>query len=399
LRVLHVGKYFPPCPGGMESYLRDLMSAQARQGIEAVALVHRTEAGLCSRSEKYEADGRGLPIVRAAIWGRLVFTPVSPTFPWLLRRLIARYRPDLIHLHLPNPSAFWVLPLAAARKLPWIIHWQSDVVPSRHSRGLRFFYYFYRPLERALLRRSQAIIVTSPPYLASSKPLAEFTGKCHVIPLGLDVARHAGTTTHATGSPVTGALRVLAVGRFTYYKGFEFLIRATALCDNVEVHLVGAGEQLTRLRALSRELGLENRVTFLGQIGDEELHQQFVACDCLCLPSLERTEAFGMVLLEAMWRGKATVVSAVPGSGVGWVVDDGFTGLQVPPGNTAALAAALRDLDGNRDKLRAFGLNGRQKFERLFRIDSSAARISELYRGVLSDDPVGTGASDDVKPE
>ncbi len=95
-------------------------------------------------------------------------------------------------------------------------------------------------------------------------------------------------------------------------------------------HLVGSGELENSLKRLATELGVLNRVTFHGKLPAEQLAEQYASCDCLCLPSIERTEAFGLVLLEAMYFGKATVISDVPGSGMGWIVNEGITGIKVP---------------------------------------------------------------------
>jgi rhamnosyl/mannosyltransferase len=381
LKVLHIGKYFPPYAGGMETYLRDLMAAQARQGLAPAALVHRSELSLSSTEEAYLGCGQTLPITRAAVWARLVFTPISPSFPWLLRKLIGRQRPDILHLHMPNVSAFWALLLPSARRVPWVVHWHADVLASRHSKGLRLFYALYRPLERAILKRSKCIIATSPPYLKSSEPLKDFKAKCQVVPLGLDPENLVGTGQEIERSRSTH-LRVLAIGRLTYYKGFEYLIRAIAGVEDVGLHLVGTGELDRPLRKLVSELRVDDRVTFHGKLTDNELAAQFQACDCLCLPSIERTEAFGMVLLEAMSQGKAAIVSRVAGSGMTWVVEEDVTGVHVPAESARELALALKHLRDNRGKICRLGEQGQSRFEHLFHIDKSEAGVAEIYQDI-----------------
>lgn len=381
MRVLHLGKYFPPYAGGMENYLRDLMAAQQRQGIESAALVHQSQLGFTSERENYEAGEQKLPVTRAAIWARLLFTPISPTFPWLLLRLIKATEPDILHLHMPNVAVFWAIILPGARKIPWVVHWHSDVLASKYNIGLRWFYALYRPFERLILRRASAIIATSPPYLEASAPLRSYRAKCHVVALGLNPVSLSMPPTapvRRTGQP----LRVLAVGRLTYYKGFEHLIRACADSENLVIHLVGDGNQETNLKDLVNELKLDSQVTFHGHLPPAELNAQLNACDCLCLPSIERTEAFGMVLLEAMSFGKPTVISNVPGSGMGWVVDDEITGLHFEPQDSQALQERLQYLTSNPSKIIGLGSNGRTKFESEFHIDKSASDISAIYQAV-----------------
>lgn len=387
MKVLHIGKYFAPYAGGMEHYLRDLMVAQAQQGMDTAALVHQAEPGLRTSHERWRADEAEFPVTRAAVWARVLFTPVSPTFAWPLRRLIRRQQPDILHLHMPNVSVFWLLLLPRARRIPWVVHWHADVPASRHSIGLRLFRRLYQPFEQAILQRCSAIISTSPPYLDTSQALGPYRSKCHVIPLGMDPGRLRPPSEAPTARNENAPLRVLAVGRLTYYKGFEYLIRAAAGCDNVEVRIVGTGELESHLRSTAQQLGLDSRVKFRGYLDDESLTGELAGCDCLCLPSIERTEAFGMVLLEAMYYGKATIACKVPGSGMGWVVDDGATGLHVPPENIPALADSLRTLQQDRGKVSVLGASGRRKFERLFHIDRSAASVNELYKLVLDGHP------------
>ena len=382
LRALHIGKYFPPYAGGMETFLRDLMASLARRGVKSCALVHRSGTSLCSTEEMFCVDQDQLPITRAAVWLRLLFTPISPTFPMLLHRLIKRHSPDLLHFHMPNVSVFWALILPSARRLPWVIHWHSDVPVSKHKLGLRLFYQLYKPLEQAMLARAHTVIVTSPPYLESSKPLANFRNKCAVVPLGLD-SKNLPAVTCSVPKNDHNRLRVLAVGRLTYYKGFEYLIRAASMTPDAVFHLVGSGELENSLKRLATDLDVLDRVIFHGKVPAEQLAEQYSSCDCLCLPSIERTEAFGLVLLEAMYFGKATVISDVPGSGMGWIVDDGITGLKVPIADAGALAAAFRHLQADRDNLARLGANGRREFDRQFDIRQSSDAIADVYTEVL----------------
>ena len=378
MKALHIGKYFPPYAGGMETYLRDLMTAQARQGIEPSALVHQSDISFSSADESYPAGDQQLPVTRAAVWARLLFTPISPTFPWLLNRLINERQPDILHLHMPNVSAFWALLLPSTRKIPWVIQWQSDVLASEHNLGLRLFYIVYRPFERAILRRSKAIIASSPPYLESSSPLRPYRDKCVVIPLGLDPNSLRSPPTQQSGG-ASDKLRVLAIGRLTYYKGFEHLIRAATDVENVEIHIIGTGNLDATLKQLAQNLGVFDKITFHGELSPGQLAEEYTACDCFCLPSIERTEAYGLVLLEAMYFGKAVIASDVPGSGMGWIVDDGVTGLKVKPGDAAALASALQQFQADRDSLSGIGENGRYKFDQQFHINQSTSSITALY--------------------
>ena len=362
--------------------MRDAMVALARRGIKSAALVHRHSLSFKTLDETFAASGHTFHIVRTGMWARLLYTPISPAFPWHLWRLIKTFKPDILHLHLPNPSVFWVLALPSARRVPWVVHWHADVITSAQDWRMKLFYKLYQPFEHAVLKRARTIVATSTPYRDSSQPLAKWQNKCKVVPLGVDVERFGS----ATSSPEhKAALQVLAVGRLTYYKGFRYLIEAAAQTPGIHINLVGHGDQSEQLKSLVASLKLQDRVTFHGILSDDELAQKMADCDCLCLPSIERTEAFGMVLLEAMYFGKATVISDVEGSGMGWVVDDGITGLKVRPADADALAEALNRMAADREELAGMGQRGKGKFDQQFEINHAVEDLVKIYQQVTKE--------------
>ncbi|WP_456405296.1 glycosyltransferase [Thiolapillus sp.] len=312
----------------------------------------------------------------------MFFTPISPSFRSHLKKQLADFQPDILHLHMPNPSAFWVMTLTEARRIPWVVHWHADVVSSQIDWRVRMAYQFYRPMEQALLKRCSSIIVTSPPYLESSRPLARWKNKCRVIPLGMSGPQQASHNTIG-GFPDTDALKVLAVGRLTYYKGFEYLIRATQYVDDIQITLVGDGEKREELQQLVQAKGLGEKVNLAGNLSDEQLVQLLNDCDCLCLPSIERTEAFGMVILEAARAGKPAVVTNVPGSGMSWVVENDVTGIVVPSADAKKLAMAFRRLHLHKNNCSEMGIRARKRFDTMFQIAEIEKQVSDLYSNIL----------------
>lgn len=384
MRVLHVGKYYPPIPGGVEYFLADLLSALHRNDIATAALVHKGKG----RDASEGARGDALPtIYYAPTLGRLLYAPVSPSFLYWLNRAIREFQPDLLHLHLPNTSAFAVLISPAAKRIPWILHWHADVADSRLDWRVGLAYRFYRPLEQRLLGRGKAVITTSPTYLAASRTLAPWRERCAVIPLGLDRKRlgppSAALRDQACGRWGRSSLRVLAIGRLTYYKGHDVLINAVAELPSARLLIVGQGEHRGRLQALIEALRLEARAELRGFLPDDELMALLATCDVLCLPSLERTEAFGLVLLEAMRFAKPVVVSDIPGSGTGWVVAQARNGLLTRPGDPKSVAAALRQLQESPETRLALGERGRAALTSCFDIHPVADQIAALYARVL----------------
>ena len=369
MRLLHVGKYFAPVSGGMERFLGDLSQAQRSAGHEVAVLVHG------------EAAPQDPPwLLRCPVWFRLVFAPVSPAFPSWLARAIERHAPDVLHLHLPNPSAFWALAVPAARRLPWVVHWHSDVEPSKYRLSLRLAYPFYRVFERAVLERADAIVATSPAYRDASGPLRPWLHKCHVVPLGIAPERlPEPQDREGDGLWRGGGMRALAVGRLAYYKGFGTLVRAALRVPEVELVIVGDGEERRSLEAELEKAGRPSRIRLAGEVDDATLCRLLATCDLFCLPSRERTEAFGVVLLEAMRYGKPLLVSDLAGSGCTWVAQDGRNALLAAVEDEADWAGKLRSLAADPGRRLALGRAGEERFRREFPIGAVAARMDEVY--------------------
>lgn len=379
LRVLHVGKFYPPYRGGMEVFLADLVTTQRAQGIDAAALVHGTP----------EADDPAW-LVRVPVQFNLLYAPIALGFRAALARTIRRFRPDVLHLHLPNNSALWVLTLPQARAIPWVVHWHSDVVLSNIKWSVAAAYALYRPFEQAVLDGAARIIATSPPYLQASTPLQYWHSKCAVVPLGLNTSALPATPAPcpSTATPFWQPhtrLRLLSIGRLTYYKGFETLITAVQGLPGVELLIAGEGELRAPLQALihaTTRAGTPPAVRLLGEVSEADKHSLLSQCDVFCLASRERTEAFGVVLLEAMHHARPCIVTDLPGSGMPWVVAQAHAGLRVPIEDIAGWQSAITRLqfdDGLRQQL---GQAGAQALQHWFGIEACARAVSRQYRGI-----------------
>ena len=173
------------------------------------------------------------------------------------------------------------------------------------------------------------------------------------------------------------------MGRLSHYKGYAYLLEALARIPQASLVLIGDGEESANLRRLATRLGIDQRVSFVGAVDEASLQAAYAAADLFVLPSLDRSEAFGLVLLEAMRAGLAVIASAIPGSGVGHVVEDGVTGLLV---DAAALTQAI--IRASDDALRSrLGDAGRRRWQQEFTLERSAQAILGIYREVSDRDP------------
>lgn len=383
MRILHVGKFWPPCAGGVERAAHGLCTGLAARGVEVDVLAHATPGQWRGRS----FDDHGVRVQLVGCAGQLAYTPLSPTFAPSLARLLRQRQPQLLHLHVPNPAAFWPLLLPAARRLPWVVHWHADIPVHDAPAAVRLIHPLYRPWQSALLARARRIIATSPPYRDASEPLALWREKTRVIPLGL-AARETPTKTAiaaARGLWPSAGLRLLAVGRLSHYKGFDVLLRALARTNGIHLVLIGSGECATSLRHLRHELGLDDRVRLCGTLDDATRDAAYAAAQLFCLPSIARSEAFGMVLLEAMRARLPVIATRVAGTGMAYVTDDGNAGCLVAPGDVEALATALQRLAADPARRNALADAGHARWRAQFNAAASIDATLALYRELLDD--------------
>jgi rhamnosyl/mannosyltransferase len=314
----------------------------------------------------------GVPVTRLGTVGRAGSVPVAPGLFQAMRRA----RGDVMVLHEPNPWA--LLAYAVCRpRIPLIVWFHSEVVRPRLQYTL-----FYAPVARPAYRDARAIIVSSPELARHAAALRADRARVRVVPFGIDGARWMPTPdVSARACEIRGASGlpiVLFAGRLVPYKGVDVLLNAVAPLP-VRTIVVGEGPMRDAWTALARAQGIGDRVTFTGEVGDDELRACMAACDVFVLPSITRAEAFGYVQLEAMASGKP-VVSTDLTSGVPWVNRHGETGLVVPPRDAGALRAALERLIRDHALRDAFGRAGRARVVQEFSLKQMADRFVAVCR-------------------
>jgi len=367
LKVLHVGKFYPPHPGGMESHL-ELLCRTTRGEVDVEVVVSADGA------ETVRETVDGVPVTRVGTRLTLASASFNPGMAAAIRRADA----DVVHFHHPNPTA--VLSYFAAQpRGRLVVTYHSDIVRQKVLGPL------VAPLVHALLRRADAIIASSPQYAASSPVLRRHAGRVRVLPFGIDAAelQRVDEGEVARIRAAYGGRIVLGVGRLVYYKGFEYLVRAIR---QVDAHLLiaGGGPLREPLRALAADLGVGGRVTLLGAVPD--LRPYYHAADVFALPAVARSEAFGIVQMEAMACGLPVVNTALD-TGVPFVSPHGVTGLTVAPADADALAAALATLLDDPALRRRMGGAGRQRVAGELGAGRMAARTLALYREVAGPSP------------
>ena len=372
MRVLQVSKFYQPVMGGIETVAWELTEGLNRSGLQ-VDVLCSNHAPKTSR----ETFPAGYEVVRAASMGMLLSTSMAPA---MVRELCLLMKDrDILHVHMPDPMAALAIWTVRTRARI-VVHWHSDVVRQRHAMKL------YEPLQRWLLRRADAVVTTSQAYAESSATLQPWLDKVSVIPIGISDHRRLASAEKVDEirRRFGGRRIVFSLGRMTYYKGFEVLIRAAAaLPDDCVVLIGGDGELLPHYRAMVSELGLNAKVRLLGHIDDGELASYYEACDVFCMTSTVRAEAYGVTLVEAMAMGKPIVATDIFGSGVPWVNVHGVTGYNLPVGRSQDLAEALRGLLDNAGLRQSLGRAGRQRYLDEFNAQSMTRRTLDMYDRLL----------------
>jgi glycosyltransferase involved in cell wall biosynthesis len=367
LRIVHIGKFYPPTPGGMEAVVQTLCEGE-RAFVDSQPLVIR------SHGPTVREQWRGVPVTRVRRLGAIGSVSVCPAFPLHVSRIAA----DVVVLHEPNPVAL-VSDLLGRPRGRLVVWFHSEVVRPAWRYRL-----FYRPFLARVLDRASRIVVAAPPLAEQAAQLAGHREKCVVIPFGIDASRFAPAPAVVERARELrrehGDRLVLFVGRMVPYKGLDVLLAALRDLDARAI-LVGLGPSRPRIERAAREAGLAGRVVFAGAVTDAELVALYHACTAFVLPSLTRAEAFGVVQLEAMACGKPVVSTNVP-TGVPWVNRDGDTGLVVPPGDAGALRGALERLLSDPELARRMGASGQDRVRREFTIEKMIRSTVALYRQV-----------------
>ena len=372
-RILHIGKYYPPHVGGMETHLQYLVSYQSsRMAVRVVVANDRA----VTRTEVLD----GAKITRVASYGTVASQPVCPSLPWKL----AGRGDSMVHLHLPNPWAAKAY-LMSGHKGTLIVTHHSDTLGRSHLRKI------VDPFMRRVMKRAAAIIVTSEQHLKNSEELAGFRDKCHVVPLGIDVEAFKAERPEEVRSihAEYGRRLIVAVGRLVPYKGFEFLLKAMKNID-AALLLIGTGPLQKQLETAITRLGIADKAHLLGHV--EDTVPYYKAAQMLVLPSVSRAESFGLVQVEAMAAG-IPVVNTELDSGVPEVSLDGVTGLTVPPKNSEALAGAIKILLDNAQTREKYGqaasVRAREEF--------SAQRMAESTLRIYQSAPLASATRVIVK--
>lgn len=370
LRVLEVNKAYYPHIGGIETLVKQYSQELGTVcNADVKTLVCRDGRGKTTR-EKLD----GVKLTRAGSLGTYFSCPLSFSFIRLFRKMAEEA--DVVHIHVPFPLADAAL-LLSGFKGRVVVSWHSDVVKQKKLMT------FYKPFMMKLLKRADCIITATKGHIDGSDYLPGFRRKCRIVPYGITpedyllVERSPFLTDRLNDKK---NIKVFFTGRLVYYKGVDILLKAFTMTENCELFIAGTGEMEQELKDFAKRNNIGKKVHFLGFLPDNELKQAYADCDIFVLPSVAKSEAFGIVQLEAMVYGKPVINTKLP-SGVPYVSVHGKTGLTVPPSDAKALAEAINTLAADEKMRESFG---KAATERVMTEFSEKNVIRKLY-GILSE--------------
>jgi len=381
MQICLVNSFFPPWRGGAETYTYNLARHLVARG-------HGVKVFCAAPPRKpgeHSVDGVRVNRLPVAAW--ICGTPITLDLPLALMKVDA----DLLHVGFPSPyNAFHVSLVSKLRGIPSVLTWHNDLpaVSSTASLLVRLHDSFVLP---AYIGRYRSIISTTETYARESPILARWRSKVRIVPNGVDSRRfspevdgNAVRAKFALGDrPIV--LFIGALTRWHSYKGLDILLKAFSLLAktfrDVALLIIGDGELRTRYEKMAIDLRIRHDVFFFGDVDDLHLPSFCAASDFLVLPSKDRSEGFGLTILEENACGKPAIGSKV--GGIPAVISHGYNGLLVPPCDPSKLCEAMRYLLENVEERLEMGRKARMFAEK--RDWSVVARETEsIYKDILT---------------
>ena len=368
IRVLHVYKYFGPKRfGGVEAFIENLVESTKPKCLHIILACGPVKSTTVIRHRgsivvlvRPQFTGFSMPVALAMI----------PIFWFLSRRV------DVVHYHYPFPVQD-MLSFFAKTSLPKVVTYHSDIIRQR------FTSYLYRPLMRLFLNRADAVVATSPVYKVSSYVLQSLKKPSVVIPLAIQ-AKPAEFDQFCLDywKQRVGSGFQLFLGAHRSYKGLPTLVEAAA---KTKVPLVIAGEGMLteKIMLQAQTLGADN-ISFVGLVSRADQAALLYLSRVLVLPSCQRSEAFGIVLLEAS-RQSTPMITTEIGTATSWVNQHMATGLVVTPNSQVELEEAMMFMHQSPNEAIKMGLLAKQRFDSMFDVTLMAQSYIKLYQSMIFD--------------
>jgi len=375
LKVAHVVSTFPPYRGGIGNVCYNYALGLSRRGHDVTVFTPLYHKNIF----KQNIDGVKVILLKPLIrYGNAAFIP---QLFWSLGSF------DVVHLHYPFFGGAEPLLMARLiRRVDYILNYQMDVVGYGPLKS--FFKLHRKVFLKEIILKAKKVIVSSLDYAENSdiKELLKVHSSVFVeIPNGVDTEKFSPREKDRNLLKELGISEekiILFVGGLDsahYFKGVNYLIDVLGYVkhDHVKLVIVGGGNLLNYYKEYAESKSLGRKILFTGFVPDEKLPQYYNLSNIIVLPSVDKSEAFGITLIEAMACGKPVVASNLPG--VRTVVEDGKNGFLVNMRNPADIAAKIDIILRSDEMAKAMGQTGRKKAVEKYSWSKIISQVEELY--------------------
>ncbi|MBU4455156.1 glycosyltransferase family 4 protein [Patescibacteria group bacterium] len=381
MKIAHIVCTFPPYKGGMGNSVFQFVKVLAERNHD-VAVFTPNYSGL-AREEKSK---EGFKIIRLTPWLKYGNGAFLPQLLWKLKgpRSKSGAGFDIVHLHYPffgGAEAVWLAKILYGAEFKLVVHYHMDAVI--RSLPQKIFSWPSRLIRDSLFKKAEAVTCASLDYIKHSEVnylYEKYKNKFYEVPFGVDIDKF-----RPADKPKAEEKIILFVGgldKAHYFKGVEILIKAfSELADgNCRLLIIGRGELREKYEKQAEELGV-GRIEFISDVfSDSELAGYYQKADVFVLPSINKGEAFGMVLLEAMACAVPVIASNLPG--VRNVFQNGVQGLLIEPGDADDLKNKMELMLSDNGKRREMGRAGRKLAEEKYSREKAGERMEEVYKHI-----------------
>lgn len=375
MRIAHIVSTFPPYKGGIGNVCYYQVVELAKRGYEITVFTpNYNQQEILLESDLPFKVIRLTPLFK---YGNAAFIP----------QLLFKLKDfDIVHIHYPFLGIeFLYLLKLFKKKVKFVLQYQMDLVGKS---WLKIFFIIHRILILPVaIKFSDRILVSSWDYFENSviyKYYKKYSQKFIELLNGVDLKKFYPQIEDQKllKQYNLGNKKILffvgGLDKAHYFKGLEVLMNALKLVDNTRLLVAGDGNLKDYYISLTDKLGIKNKVIFVGKVSDEELVKYYNLCNIFVLPSIDRTEAFGLVLLEAMACGKIVVASNLPG--VRSVVKNNIDGLLVKPNDHLDLANKINYLLTKENLSIEFSKAGRKRVIKYYDWVMITTKLENVYK-------------------
>jgi len=370
MKIAQIVCTFPPYRGGIGNVAYNFTKVLEKNGHQVTVFTSNNGQATLGKYNNFNVI-RLKPLLE---YGHGAFIP---QLLWRLNNF------DIVHLHYPffgGAEVVWLAKILFRKKLKLIIHYHMDAT------GLPWLIKILSLpsilIRNSLFKKAQAITCASLDYVKHSgfkNMLKKYKAKFHEIPFGVDIKKFNRGQAVSQASRLFHILFVGGLDKAHYFKGLNILLTAVARLKikNWQLAIVGDGDLRPQYESQAKELGVGGKVNFLGGLNNNRLIKAYQNADIFVLPSINKHEAFGLVLLEALSCAVPVIASNLPG--VRKVFQDKVQGLLARPGDADDLRNKIEEILSSSEKRNKMGQAGRKLVKEKYSWKKAGAKLEEVY--------------------